>query len=278
MKEKIILIFKGIIVGLGKIIPGVSGAMLAITLGIYDKCISAISNFTKNLKDNMNLLFYIGIGLILSIGLFSNLVIFLLNKYYFITMCFFIGLIIGGLPKLYIESKVNVKKISNIIIIALSFTIIILLNSINSTHTVKMESSFMSLIGIGFLESFAMIVPGISGTALLMLVGYYDLVILRFSQIFNIMSIFETIKFFIPFGLGMLIGVFIMSKIINVCFKKYSIQTYCVIFGLILSSIYILLIDVLNLISNFKLLFISILFIAIGSLISYILDYTMSNK
>lgn len=278
MKEKIILIFKGIIVGLGKIIPGVSGAMLAITLGIYDKCISAISNFTKNLKDNMNLLFYIGIGLILSIGLFSNLVIFLLNKYYFITMCFFIGLIIGGLPKLYIESKVNVKKISHIIIIALSFTIIILLNSINSTHTVKMESSFMSLIGIGFLESFAMIVPGISGTALLMLVGYYDLVILRFSQIFNIMSIFETSKFFIPFGLGMLIGVFIMSKIINVCFKKYSIQTYCVIFGLILSSIYILLIDVLKLISNFKLLFISILFIAIGSLISYILDYTMSNK
>lgn len=278
MKEKIILIFKGIIVGLGKIIPGVSGAMLAITLGIYDKCIYAISNFTKNLKDNMNLLFYIGIGLILSIGLFSNLVTFLLNKYYFITMCLFIGLIIGGLPKLYIESKVNVKKISNIIIIALSFTTIILLNSINSAHTVKMESSFMSLSGIGFLESFAMIVPGISGTALLMLVGYYDLVILRFSQIFNIISIFETIKFFIPFGLGMIIGVFIMSKIINVCFKKYSIQTYCVIFGLILSSIYILLIDVLKLISNFKLLFVGVLFIAFGSLISYILDYTMSNK
>lgn len=278
MKEKIILIFKGIIVGLGKIIPGVSGAMLAITLGIYDKCIYAISNFTKNLKDNMNLLFYIGIGLILSIGLFSNLVIFLLDKHYFITMCFFIGLIIGGLPKLYTESKVNVKKASNNIIIALSFTIIILLNSINSTHTVKMESSFISLIGIGFLESFAMIVPGISGTALLMLVGYYDLVILRFSQIFNIMSIFETIKFFIPFGLGMLIGVLIMSKIINVCFKKHSVKTYCVIFGLILSSIYILLIDVLKLISNFKLLFIGILFIIIGGLISYTLDYTMRNK
>lgn len=278
MKEKIILIFKGIIVGLGKIIPGVSGAMLAITLGIYDKCVYAISNFTKSVKDNMNLLFYIGIGIILSIGIFSNLVIFLLNNYYFITMCFFIGLIIGGLPKLYNESKIDVKKISNIVVIVISFTIIIILNSFSPEHIVKTEANFMTLIGIGFLESFAMIVPGISGTALLMLLGYYDLVILRFSQIFNIMSLFETIKFFIPFGLGMLIGVIIMSKIINICFKKYSIKTYCAIIGLILSSIYILIIDIFKVTLNFKLFFMSLIFILIGGIISYILDYTMSNK
>ncbi len=278
MKEKIILIFKGIIVGLGKIIPGVSGAMLAITLGIYDKCVYAISNFTKNIKDNMNLLFYIGIGLVLSIGIFSNLVIFLLNNYYMITMCFFIGLIIGGLPKLYSESKINVKKVSNIIVITLAFIIIIILNSFSPDHTVKTEANFVTLIGIGFLESFAMIVPGISGTALLMLVGYYDLVILRFSQIFNIMSLFETTKFFIPFGLGMLIGVIIMSKIINICFKKYPIKTYCAIVGLILSSIYILVIEVFKVTLGFKLFFISLLFIIIGSMISYILDHTMGNK
>lgn len=277
MKERIVLILKGIVVGLGKIIPGVSGAMLAITLGIYDKCIYAISNFTKNIKDNMNLLFYIGIGLILSIGLFSNLVIFLLNNYYFITMCFFIGLIIGGLPKLYSESQVNVKKISNIFVIAISFIIIILLNSFNPEHTVKTEASFITMIGIGFLESFAMIVPGISGTALLMLTGYYDLVILRFSQIFNIMELFETINFFIPFGLGMLIGIFIMSKVISVCFKKYPIKTYCVIFGLILSSIYILITSLFKITLDFSLI-IGILFLLIGIILSYILDYTIGNK
>ncbi len=277
MKERIILIFKGIVVGLGKIIPGVSGAMLAITLGIYDKCVYAISNFTKNIKANMNLLFYIGIGIILSIGLFSNVVIFLLNKYYFITMCFFIGLIIGGFPKLYSTSKVNVKKISNILVIAISFIIIILLNSFNPSHTVKMEANFITLIGIGFLESFAMIVPGISGTALLMLVGYYDLVILRFSQIFNIIEIFETFKFFIPFGLGMLVGVLIMSKIINTCFKKYPIKTYCVIFGLILSSIYILVIGLFKITFNFSLIT-GILSMLIGIMLSYILDYTIGNK
>ncbi len=278
MKEKIILIFKGIIVGLGKIIPGVSGAMLAITLGIYDKCVNAISNFTKNIKDNMNLLFYIGIGIILSIGVFSNLVIFLLNNYYIITMCFFIGLIIGGLPKLYSESKINVKKISNIIVIIVSFVTIIILNSFNPEHVVKMEASFTTLVGIGFLESFAMIVPGISGTALLMLVGYYDLVILRFSQIFNIMALFETVKFFIPFGIGMLIGVIIISKIINICFKKYPKKTYCVILGLVLSSIYILIIGIFKVPLTAKLFFVSLLIIIIGSMVSYILDHTMGNK
>lgn len=278
MKSKIILIFKGIVVGLGKIIPGVSGAMLAITLGIYDKCVYAISNFTKNLKDNMNLLFYIGIGLVISIGSFSNLVIFLLNNYYFVTMCFFVGLIIGGIPKLYNESKINVKKLSNMLFMIVSFIIILLLNSFNPEHTVKTEANFLTLTYIGFLESFAMIVPGISGTALLMLVGYYDLVIFRFSQIFNILSLYDTIKFFIPFGLGMLIGVIIMSKIINICFKSYPTQTYCVIFGLILSSLYILIVDIFKITLNFKLYLYGFIFIIIGFLISYLLEHIMSNK
>ncbi len=278
MKAKIILIFKGMVVGLGKIIPGVSGAMLAITLGIYDKCIYAISNFTKNLKDNMNLLFYIGIGLILSIGLFSNLVIFLLNNHYFVTMCFFIGLIIGGIPKLYSESQINVKKLSNIFFIIVSFVIILMLNSFNPEHIIKTEANFLTLIYIGFLESFAMIVPGISGTALLMLIGYYDLVILRFSQIFNILSLVETIKFFIPFGIGMLIGVIIMSKIINICFKKYQIETYCVILGLILSSIYILITDIYEITLNFKLYLYGFIFIIIGGFISYFVEHLMHNK
>lgn len=278
MKEKIILIFKGIIVGLGKIIPGVSGAMLAITLGIYDKCISAISNFTKNLKDNIYLLFYICLGIVISVGLFSNIVRYSLNKYYFITMFLFIGLIVGGIPKLYKESKVDVKNLKNILLIFLCFLIIIIINYINPEHIIKMHANFITLIGIGFLEAFAMVIPGISGTALLMMIGYYDLVILRFSQIFNIMSIFETVTFFLPFGLGMILGVVIMSKIINYCFKKHYNQTYCIIFGLIFSSIYILFLDAFETILNIKDIFIGIIFLIIGYIISYILESTLNNK
>ena len=186
MKEKFILIIKGFIVGVGKIIPGVSGAMLAITLGIYDKCIYAISNFTKNIKNNLYLLFFIGIGIILSVGLFSNMVIYLLDSSYFITMCFFIGLIIGGVPKLYNESKVNVKNKKNIGLIIISFLIILVINYINPEYVIKTNANFITLISIGILEAFAMVVPGISGTALLMLIGYYDMVLIRFREIFKI--------------------------------------------------------------------------------------------
>lgn len=277
MKEKIILILKGFIVGLGKVIPGVSGAMLAITLGIYDKCIEAISNFTKRVKDNILLLFYIGIGLIMSIGLFSNMVIYLLNNHYFLTMCFFIGLIIGGLPKMYSESKVKIKNIKNIAFIIITFFIMVLVTSVNANYTIKMEANFISLIGLGFLEAFAMVVPGISGTALLMLVGYYDLVILRFSQILNIMTLFETIEFFIPFGLGMLLGVLIISKIINYFFKVHPIETYCIIFGLILSSIYMMFNIIIKVDFSLYNLLIGCIFIIIGGFVSYILEHSIGK-
>lgn len=272
MKEKIILIIKGIIVGLGKIIPGVSGSMLAITLGIYDKCVNAIGNFTKDFKNNINLLTYTGLGIIISIGMFSNMVIFLLNNFYFITMCLFVGLIMGGLPKICKDSKINVKNFKNLVLIFLSFFIIIIINLTNSSHVIKTETNIIILFFLGFIEAFTMIVPGISGTAILMLFGYYDLIILRFSQIFNIMQIGETIKFFIPFGLSMLLGVYIMSKIINFCMKRYYEKTHCVIIGLILSSIYLLLIDILKFDVNSITIFLGVLLLFMGYLISYKLD------
>ena len=278
MKEKLVLILKGIIVGLGKIIPGVSGAMLAITLDIYDKCIETISNFTKKIKENIYFLGYIGIGIILSIGIFSNVVIYLLDNYFFVTMCLFIGLIVGGFPKIYRESQINVKKWQHILLVLLSFLLIIFMNNMNPEHVVKTEAKFFTLILIGFVEAFAMIVPGISGTALLILLGYYEMVMFRFSQIFNIMDLLGTIKFFIPFGLGMLIGVLVMSKLINHCFKKFREQTYSVIIGLIISSIYILFFDTIKTITGISQIFIGLVLTFVGMVITYSLDYKFKSK
>ena len=278
MKEKFILIIKGFIVGVGKIIPGVSGAMLAITLGIYDKCIYAISNFTKNIKNNLNLLFFIGIGIILSVGLFSNMVIYLLDSSYFITMCFFIGLIIGGVPKLYNESKVNVKNKKNIGFIIISFLIILVINYINPEYVIKTNANFITLISIGILEAFAMVVPGISGTALLMLIGYYDMVLIRFSRILNIFNLYETISFFLPFGIGLLIGILIVSKLINFCFRVYKNETYCIIFGLLFSSIFILIIKMFEQIPSVYEIVIGILLSIMGYFVSNFLDKKFTNK
>ena len=101
------LILKGIIIGIGKIIPGVSGSMLAISMGIYQKLIDSINNFFKYPKENLKFLIKIGIGIIISIIFFSNIILNCLNNYYLVTIFFFIGLIIGSLG----DIKENISEI-----------------------------------------------------------------------------------------------------------------------------------------------------------------------
>ena len=105
MKEKLILILKGIIIGAGKIIPGVSGGMLAITLNVYDKGIKAISDFFKDIKGNLIFLSTIGIGILISIISVSKVIKYALDLYYLPTMLLFIGLIIGGIPSIIETAK-----------------------------------------------------------------------------------------------------------------------------------------------------------------------------
>ena len=93
MKENIRLIVKGLIIGLGKIIPGVSGGMLAISLGVYEKGLDALSHFFRNVKENTKFLCLLGLGILISVVLMSKLIKFSLDNYYLPTMLLFIGLI-----------------------------------------------------------------------------------------------------------------------------------------------------------------------------------------
>ena len=111
--------FKGFIIGIGKIIPGVSGAMLAAIMGVYDKALYYICNFRKNIKESIKYLSPIAAGILLSIILFSKVISICLDKYYEITMFFFIGLVIGGLP--FIINKKNKKIQKNLSIIFFLF-------------------------------------------------------------------------------------------------------------------------------------------------------------
>ena len=112
-------ILKGFIIGIGKIIPGVSGAILALSLGVYDKSIYYINNFKYNKKESLKYLLPLAIGIILSIIFFSKIINYLLDKYYVLTMLFFIGLIIGTIPSTLKE--VNKKNYYLVIISFLIF-------------------------------------------------------------------------------------------------------------------------------------------------------------
>lgn len=253
------LILKGIIIGIGKIIPGVSGSMLAISMGVYQKLIDSINNFLKNPKDNFKFLFKIGLGVIISIIFFSNIIITCLNKYYLITVFFFIGLIIGSLS----DIKENSGEKSNYIVI-ITFIIITLLGLLNIDNEVNIQNSLMKnlyFVFVGFIDAVTMVIPGISGTATLMMIGAYNKLIETFSNLLNFSIFIENIKILFPFILGMIIGTIITVKVINYLFKNYKSKTYSAILGFSMSTIVLMAIKCIN--SEYTLMSLIIAFVVL---------------
>ena len=240
------LILKGLIIGIGKIIPGVSGSMLAITLGVYQRLIDSINNFFRYPKENFKFLLKIAIGIIISIVFFSNIILSALNNHYLITMFFFIGLIIGGVDDVS-KNIDNNKKSKNVTIV--SFLIIALLGLITIDNDVTIENNilnFMYFIFVGFIDAVTTIVPGISGTATLMMLGAYNSLIKSFSTIFDLYYIQDNLTILIPFVIGFVLGIIMTAKLIEYLFKNYKSKTYCGILGFSVATIFLMFIKSFN--------------------------------
>lgn len=240
MVDRIKLVMKGFVIGLGKVVPGVSGSLIAISLGLYEKCIDSISNFFKDIKKNIIFLGTISIGIILSILFGSAVIIWLLNHFYTPTMFLFIGLIAGGIPMLIDKSyKKNFLDYSFIILgFIIMFLIGILAPNKQFFPHVNIRDLFV-VSGLGFIDATTMIIPGVSGTAIFILLGCYPFILTLFSHLFD----FNYIYYMIFFGIGLCIGTLIVSNIMNYLFKTHKQKVYMLILGLSLSSIYMLLKD-----------------------------------
>ena len=235
------LLLKGFIIGIAKIIPGVSGALIAISFGIYEKAIKAISNFFENPINNFLFLFPIGLGVLLSISLTSGLILYFINNYYFPTILLFIGLIMGGIPSLI--DNINIKKVKfiHILILTLSFSTVFLISLVNGQHFFVETSNelinFLLFFMIGFIDALTMIIPGISGTAVMMLLGCYDTLLQFLSNLISMAAIFTNIFKVIPYLLGIVLCVIILSKVMTYLFDKKKEYMYCGILGFTLSSV-----------------------------------------
>lgn len=263
----IMLFIKGLIVGLGKVIPGVSGAMLAITMGIYDKGINVISNFFNNIKDNIKFTINVGLGIVVAIIFGSKMIVFLLDNFYLPTMLLFIGLIMGGIPGFIktIDKSPSKKDYLYTIFCFILASMFLLVDNENiaSISNFNIKIYFILFI-MGIVDAATMIIPGISGTAILMLLGYYDIIMNTFSNLTNLSIITYNLNILIPFGLGMAFGVIILAKIINYFLNNYRCKTYMCILGLALSSICLLFFKTLNNSYNPLEVIISLVMLVIG--------------
>lgn len=239
--KNIILIIKGFIIGIANIIPGVSGGTLMITLGIYEKVISAISHFFKDFKENIKFLVPLGIGMVLSVLLMSKLIGTCLEKFPFPTTLFFIGLILGGIPLLWKKVKGTEKKVSNWIIFLITFLLVATFAFLQSgNHVVNLANldlfGYIMLFLVGMIASATMIIPGISGSFMLMLLGYYKPIIDTLRSLTNFDLLGHNILILAPFGVGVLVGIVLVAKLIEFLLKKYEVQTYYGVLGFVLAS------------------------------------------
>jgi len=249
------MIIKGFLVGIGKIIPGVSGALIAFSLGIYEKCIYILSNLKKELLPNIKFIFSLCIGIILAILIGSRVINFLFIKYNIPTIYFFLGLIIGTVPSIMKKTTFNFRYLLIGIISFIIPTIICFFKS-----DLNLDSYFL----LGIIEAISTIIPGISGTAIMLLLGNYDLMLSLMMNPFKPQIIVFLFSFFIM--------VIIISKIMNFLLNKHLSLTYYIIIGFLFSSIISLYISIMYVKINLLTGIISLLLLIIGVYISKILN------
>lgn len=235
---------KGIIIGVAKIIPGLSGAVLMISFNLYDKAICAITNFFDDVKGNFLFLFNLGLGIGLGIVGFSRVLSYFIVNYYVYTTSLFVGLILGGIPVLL--GNIEHKK-RDYLIIGLSFAIMTLISFISGDNSYAIRHNAVDLLVYfiaGILEAVGTVLPGISSTALLMLMGIYNTFLSTLANIFDFSVLGSTLFFLLPFSMGLFIGIIILSLVVNFMFKYYKSLSFAFIIGVTLSSVFLLIVRV----------------------------------
>lgn len=225
---------KGIAVGVATLVPGVSGGTMAIILGIYDGLIHAISSFFEDWKKHSILLLEIGLGGVLGLGLFSRLIEQAMNTYPYVMRFLFMGVIIGGLPVLYRKSTSSGKKhMTDYLFLLIGFVIVLLMSIEPKAVTTLATSfgiwSFIFLFIAGIILAIALVLPGISGSFMLLALGLYDVTISAINS--------RDIPFLIPLGLGVIAGTLGTTKAIEKFLQKYPVKTYMLIIGLVIGSL-----------------------------------------
>lgn len=240
-------ILKGIVIGLANIIPGVSGGTMAVSMGIYDKMIHCVTHLFKEFKKSILFLLPIGIGAVIAVGGLTFVIPVMFEKFPLQTNLLFIGLIVGGLPAIWGKVKGNSLRIGHIIAFLLFFALVVGMGVLGETEGKAADLSFglvnvVKLFGVGIIASATMVIPGVSGSMILLLLGYYNPIIVAIKDFltallaFDIPGILTGCGILMPFGIGVIVGIFAIAKIIEVLFDKFPLYAYWAIIGLIVAS------------------------------------------
>lgn len=241
------LIVQGMVVGIANIIPGVSGGTMMVAMGLYDRLIHAITHLKKEFKNSLKLLVPIFAGAGIAIVVLSRLFEYLLEYYPIPTNFAFCGLIAGSLPFIFKKVKGHKVSVGKLIPFLIFFAVVIGMALMGETEGGAADVSFglvnvCKLLCVGIIAAATMVVPGVSGSMMLMLLGYYSTILKSINQFvdalvaFDIDGLLTQCGVLVPFGIGVVIGIFLIAKIIEFIFSKAEIHAYYAIIGLIMAS------------------------------------------
>ncbi|WP_436855238.1 DUF368 domain-containing protein [Staphylococcus caeli] len=274
-------LWKGFAMGTTDLVPGVSGGTIALLLGIYDDFIRSVSGlFSKRFWESLKFLIPIGLGMVIAIGLLSKVINYLLSAHTVPTMFFFVGLIGGIIPYLLKTSRYRTTfGAAHYGLVILGIVIIVVITLLNSGDKHAGESLSLSTGHIikyfiaGACASSAMLLPGISGSFMLLVFGVYGTVMFAISEFISLN--FAALPVLITVGLGVLCGFLFSSKLIQYLLTHYTYLMYAVIIGFVVGSLYAVF---PGLPSTWTLWIISIITLVLGFIISYKLGHITSDE
>ena len=235
-------ILRGAAIGVAFIIPGFSGGSIAAILGIYEKLIGAIAGIFKEFKKSILTLLPIGIGMVAGIISLLFPLSWALSAFPIPTVCIFVGLALGGLPSITDVCRGKIT-LTNAVALFIPLGLAVALSFLPVQPDVNLLSGlnfgdYLLLIIIGFVSSAALVVPGISGSMLLLIFGYYNpIVSLMTDHLFKGRDIGQAVAVLGCVGGGIVVGFFIISIIMKWLLKNCKRGTYFAILGFILGSI-----------------------------------------
>ena len=281
MMNYLYVFLAGVVIGIANIIPGVSGGTMAVVMNIFDRLIEAISNIRKEFKKNILFLVMIGLGAGAGILLFANIISYCRDHFPVATNFFFVGLIVGSIPMVNKRATVDSIKVSHLIPFAAAlgimiFTIVFVPDSNAASVMTELNAMhFVLLFSASTLAAACMIIPGISGSFVMLLLGAYTTVINAIND-FNFFIL-------IPIVLGCAVGILGGAKVIKFLLQRYPQATYFSILGLVIGSIPVLLKNVFWIKGVFTFSFnlefvVAILTLIIGVLLAYFLGSRIKEQ
>lgn len=239
-------ILRGVVIGVANIIPGVSGGTMMVSMGIYDTLIHCITHLFSEFKKSVKTLLPYAIGMLVGIVALAGILGYLFDKYALPTYTCFIGLILGGLSPLL--HKIEKKQINwvAILVFVLFFALIIamaLTGETTNPDSINVDlGQMLILVLIGCVASATMIIPGVSGSMMLMLLGYYTPVLNAVNNLkdavfsLNFAAMVNPALILLPFVVGVVLGIFGVAKAIEWLLARVPTPTYCAVLGLVVAS------------------------------------------